>query len=242
MTMNFPEFLPGKSGQTRDVGLSEMRSPAMHGPLPLPSSQRFGLYRNGLKRLFDIAAIVLAAPFVAPLLGLLAVVTAADGGSPLYSQLRVGKGGREFRMLKFRTMVHDAERKLEAHLAADPEARREWDETQKLQNDPRVTRVGRFLRSSSLDELPQLWNVLCGDMSLVGPRPMMVQQQAMYPGNAYYLLRPGITGHWQTAGRNRTSFEARAAFDAAYEQELSLATDLRILARTVTTVVNCTGV
>ena len=120
-------------------------------------------------------------------------------------------------------------------------ARAEWDETQKLKNDPRITPFGRFLRKSSLDELPQLWNVFVGDMSLVGPRPMMLNQQALYPGTAYYALRPGITGFWQTAGRNRTSFEARAEYDTSYEAELSLATDVKILARTVSVVVNGTG-
>jgi exopolysaccharide production protein ExoY len=117
----------------------------------------------------------------------------------------------------------------------------EWDVTQKLKHDPRVTRFGQVLRRSSLDELPQLWNVLIGDMSLIGPRPMMTSQVALYPGKAYYSLRPGITGHWQTAGRNSTSFEARADYDTAYERDLCLGNDLRILMRTVTVVLKATG-
>jgi len=127
------------------------------------------------------------------------------------------------------------------HLTASPAARAEWDSTQKLKNDPRITRFGQFLRKSSLDELPQLWNVLLGDMSLVGPRPMMTSQQSMYSGTAYYALRPGITGYWQTAGRNATTFEARAGFDTAYEADLSLGTDVKLLVQTVGVVMKATG-
>jgi exopolysaccharide production protein ExoY len=144
-------------------------------------------------------------------------------------------------MWKLRSMVCDADARMEDYLASNPDARLEWDSTQKLKADPRITKVGKFLRKCSLDELPQLWNVLLGDMSLVGPRPMMINQQQMYPGMAYYALRPGITGYWQTAGRNRTTFEARAEFDDAYEAELSLMTDVKVLAATVAVVVNGTG-
>jgi len=130
---------------------------------------------------------------------------------------------------------------LEYHLRKDPEARREWDEAQKLKRDPRITRIGRFLRKSSLDELPQLWNVLKGDMSLVGPRPMMVDQEALYPGRAYFELRPGITGPWQVSDRNESSFADRARFDNQYLDSLSLSVDLTILFRTVAVVLRCTG-
>lgn len=176
-----------------------------------------------------------------PVVLVLAILVARDGGSPFYSQMRIGKGGRAFRMWKLRSMVVDADQRLEAWLAANPAARAEWDSTQKLRNDPRVTRFGHFLRRSSLDELPQLWNVFIGNMSLVGPRPMMLNQRDLYPGTAYYALRPGVTGYWQTAGRNRTTFEARAEYDAVYEEQLSLMTDLRILARTVSVVLRGTG-
>lgn len=206
-----------------------------------PGYRQRGLYRRGLKRALDVAAVLLAAPFVVPLVAGLAAGVAMDGGRPFYTQPRVGKGGRVFRMWKLRSMVVDADARMEAHLAADPEARREWDETQKLRRDPRVTRFGRFLRKSSLDELPQLWNVLTGDMSLVGPRPMMPCQQPLYPSKAYYEMRPGITGYWQTAGRNKTTFAARAHYDAVYERELSFSTDVRVLMNTVGVVVNGTG-
>lgn len=203
--------------------------------------RRSGIYRNFFKRAFDILAILAALPVVFPVILGLAVIVAREGGRPFYSQLRVGRGGRSFRMWKLRSMVTDADQRMEAYLEANPEARVEWDSTQKLRNDPRITRFGHFLRRSSLDELPQLWNVLRGDMSLVGPRPMMLNQRDIYPGKAYYALRPGVTGYWQTAGRNRTTFEARAEYDAIYDQKLSLPTDLGILARTIAVVLKGTG-
>jgi exopolysaccharide production protein ExoY len=200
-----------------------------------------GPYRRLFKRLLDVTAILMAVPVVVPLVAVAAVLVARDGGSPFYTQMRVGLGGRRFKMWKLRSMVCDADARMEAYLESDPAARQEWDSTQKLKADPRITRFGKFLRKSSLDELPQLWNVLIGDMSLVGPRPMMVNQQGLYPGTAYYALRPGITGYWQTAGRNRTTFEARAEYDDAYEAELSLVTDVKVLAATVGVVVHGTG-
>jgi lipopolysaccharide/colanic/teichoic acid biosynthesis glycosyltransferase len=205
------------------------------------SYRKRGIYRHGAKRFLDMLVVILAAPFVVPLVAIMAMAVARDGGSPFYTQDRVGKGGRVFRMWKLRSMVMDADARMVEHLAADPEARREWDETQKLREDPRITPFGQFLRKSSMDELPQLWNVFIGDMSLVGPRPMMTCQTALYPCTAYYEMRPGITGYWQTAGRNKTTFAARAHYDAAYERDLSFATDLAVLARTVGVVLKGTG-
>jgi lipopolysaccharide/colanic/teichoic acid biosynthesis glycosyltransferase len=228
MTISYPEF----------------KGPRDLPPPGLPQgtrSRRPGLWRNGLKRAFDVAAVLLAAPVIVPLVLTLALLVARDGGQPFYTQFRVGRGGRPFRMWKLRSMVRDADARMAEYLDANPDARAEWDSTQKLRADPRITRFGQFLRKSSLDELPQLWNVLTGEMSLVGPRPMMLNQQALYPGTAYFALRPGITGYWQTEGRNRTTFEARADFDAVYERELSLMTDLRILVRTVGVVWRGTG-
>lgn len=205
------------------------------------SYRQRGIYRNGFKRILDVVIVLLAAPFVLLVVGVMALLVARDGGSPFYTQNRVGKDNRVFRMWKLRTMVVDADTRMIAHLAADPEARREWEETQKLKSDPRITPFGRFLRKSSMDELPQLWNVLIGDMSLVGPRPMMTNQTSLYPSAAYYEMRPGITGYWQTAGRNKTTFAARAHFDSAYERNLSFVTDIGILARTVGVVIRGTG-
>lgn len=239
MTLSYRDPLRGLA-----VRYSAAQSQELDGQAPeiaaLP--RRRGLYRNMFKRALDICAIIAAVPVIVPVVAGLAVVVAREGGQPFYSQTRVGKGGKPFRMWKLRTMVTDADQRMEEYLAANPEARAEWDSTQKLRHDPRVTRYGHFLRRASLDELPQLWNVLKGDMSLVGPRPMMLNQQAMYPGTAYYALRPGLTGYWQTTGRSRSTFEARAEYDAAYEAELSLQTDLRVLAATVGVVVKGTGV
>ena len=148
------------------------------------------LYRRVLKRWMDVGFVLMALPFVAPVVLVLVVVLKLTGHSPFFTQERVGLGGRTFRLWKLRTMVADAEARLQDHLQKDDAARREWDDYQKLSCDPRITEFGQFLRKSSLDELPQLWNVLVGDMSLVGPRPMLVDQQELYPGSAYYALRP----------------------------------------------------
>lgn len=234
MTVSFPD-LPPKS--VTPVATSRNGAPKAFERRKRP----FGLYRDLFKRVFDITAVVLAAPVVIPVVAGLALAVARDGGSPFYAQKRIGKGGRVFRMWKLRSMVRDADEQMKKLLESDPLARAEWDATQKLRKDPRVTQIGQFLRRSSLDEVPQLWNVLIGDMSLVGPRPMMVDQQDMYPGTAYYELRPGITGYWQTAGRNRTTFRARAEYDTVYAEGLAFTTDMRILLRTVGVVVNGTG-
>ena len=198
-------------------------------------------YRDSGKRWLDIALVLVALPALIPLMIGLALVVAWDGGQPFYWQKRLGQGGRIFWMVKLRTMIPDAEARLAEHLARDPTALAEWTERQKLFNDPRITRVGHFLRRASLDELPQLWNVVKGDMSLVGPRPMMPGQCDLYPGTAYYRLRPGVTGFWQISARNSSSFAARAHFDAAYNQRVSLRTDLVVLIRTVRVVLRCTG-
>lgn len=200
-----------------------------------------GLYRSAGKRIIDIVFVIAAAPVIVIVVMILALVIARDGGSPFFSQMRVGRDGRSYRMWKLRTMVTDADTRLDTHLASDPDARDEWDRTQKLRNDPRVTRFGRALRKSSLDELPQLWNVLTGDMSLVGPRPMLPSQQPLYPGSAYYNLRPGITGMWQVSSRNNSEFIERAAFDQEYEQRLSFLTDLRLIVATLAVVLRGTG-
>jgi len=168
-------------------------------------------------------------------------VVALDGAAPFYRQRRVGRGGKIFHLLKIRTMVPNAEGILQDYLAQNPEARREWDRNQKLRNDPRITRLGCFLRKSSIDELPQLWNVLRGNMSLIGPRPMMLDQRARYPGTAYYHLRPGITGLWQVSDRNQSSFAERAEFDTEYYHTLSLKTDWSIFWRTISVVLRGTG-
>lgn len=210
------------------------------GLLP-PLLSRPGLYRSGLKRGVDLLLVCLSAPVSLVVVLILALAVRLQGGKPFYSQDRVGQGGRIFRLWKLRTMVPDADARLEAHLAATPAARAEWDHCQKLKDDPRITPLGRILRKTSLDELPQLWNVFLGDMSLVGPRPMMPCQEQLYPGEAYYEMRPGITGPWQVSARNETGFAERARYDADYLARMSFLTDLRLLAATVRVVLRSTG-
>jgi lipopolysaccharide/colanic/teichoic acid biosynthesis glycosyltransferase len=215
----------------------------MQGNIPKFESRQnhSSLYRKGAKRCLDITLILMTLPISLPLLlGMIALV-AIKGGKPIYRQARLGRDGRVFHMFKIRTMVPGADALLASHLEKNHEARREWDETQKLKDDPRVTSIGRFLRKSSLDELPQLWNVLKGDMSLVGPRPMMVEQRAIYPGTAYFELRPGITGPWQISERNTCSFADRAAYDKSYLSSLSLSQDVSILLKTMSVVCRGTG-
>ena len=205
------------------------------------SKSRHGFYRHHLKRVFDVTAIILALPLVLPLIAVLALMIRRDGGPVFYSQDRIGLGGETFRFWKLRSMVTDADIRLQEYLAGNPGARAEWDSSQKLKNDPRITPAGRLIRKTSLDELPQLWNVVRGDMSLVGPRPMMPEQRVLYPGRAYYELRPGLTGYWQIGDRNNTSFSARAVYDTRYSLNLSFLTDIKVLLLTVITVVRGTG-
>jgi len=216
---------------------------ASHEDLPVYSAAQppIGMYGSFGKRAFDILLIVAALPFVLPLMAVLTAIIYVFEGSPFYSQPRIGLNGHAFRMWKFRSMVRDADRKLETCLAADPAMRAEWDLHQKLKHDPRITRLGRILRKTSLDELPQLWNVLIGDMSLVGPRPMMVDQHSLYPGTAYFRMRPGLTGPWQVSDRNDISFSSRAGFDADYEQKLSFGHDLGLIFKTAIVVLKATG-
>lgn len=222
--------------ETADSVLHPQKMTASHSPIGVRS-----FYARFMKRPLDILAVLLSLPIVVPVVLVLLAVILWHGDKPFYTQLRVGRSGRSFRLWKLRTMVEDADKRLEEYLASNPEAKAEWDLTQKLKQDPRITSSGRFLRKTSLDELPQLWNVLCGDMSIVGPRPMMLEQAQLYPGADYYRLRPGVTGLWQISDRNNSSFAARANFDAEYAAKLSLRGDLGIIAKTVGVVVRCTG-
>ncbi|MBC7142653.1 MAG: sugar transferase [Rhodobacteraceae bacterium] len=198
------------------------------------------------KRLLDLTLLTLMIPVVLPLIAAILFVTALGGGRALYSQIRVGRDGRLFRCWKVRTMIPDADAALARILRDDRALAEEWRKTQKLARDPRVTRFGALLRRTSLDELPQLWNVLNGTMSLVGPRPFTPEQRELYRnGRAdadYYRLRPGLTGLWQVSRRNRGSFGERSAYDSVYRTHMSLWTDLSILARTVIVVLRATGV
>lgn len=209
--------------------------------LQISGAGRKSLYASYFKRFFDIALVIASAPIVVPFVAILAFLVALDGHKPFFRQMRVGKDGRIFSMWKLRSMVHDADEKLRVHLENDESASAEWNQKQKLIDDPRITPIGRLLRKTSMDELPQLWNVFVGEMSLVGPRPMMPSQKKIYPGVAYYTLRPGLTGYWQISDRNQSSFAARAVFDNQYQKDVSLRTDLSILASTVSVVLRGTG-
>lgn len=209
---------------------------------PAQTDRAKSIYASMFKRGLDIVGASLAIVLALPVFVLLALALWIEGGNPFYNQPRLGKGGRLFRMLKLRTMVPDADRRLSAFLAADPELKQEWDLTQKLKTDPRITPLGRLIRKTSLDELPQLLNVLKGDMSLVGPRPMLPDQLPLYlHPSAYLAVRPGISGLWQVSARNDGNFEIRAEIDKRYVETLSATGDLRILVATVGAVVRGTG-
>ena len=184
----------------------------------------------------NIGVAIAALLFLLPVMLLVAlVVYAQDGGPILFAHQRIGLNGRRFYCLKFRSMAADAEERLAALLAADPAARAEWQRDHKLRNDPRVTRVGDFLRKTSLDELPQLLNVLRGDMSMVGPRPIVEAEVAKYGHRFrdYCAVKPGITGLWQVSGRSDTSYRTRVALDCVYARRRNVGLDAYIIACTV---------
>jgi lipopolysaccharide/colanic/teichoic acid biosynthesis glycosyltransferase len=183
----------------------------------------------------DIVLALALLIVLAPVLLAIAVCVACSSGFPvIYRQRRIGRAGKPFTFFKFRSMCRDADRVLDQHLRASAAARTEWGDFQNLNSDPRVTRVGAMLRRLSLDELPQLWNVLRGDMSLVGPRPCMERQVSLHAdGWAHYCaMRPGMSGLWQVSGRNRLTYRERVALDIDYVERWSLGLDLLILVRT----------
>lgn len=192
--------------------------------------------RSALKRMIDIigasVGLVLVAPFLLPVMFL---IRYHDGGPAIFAQERVGHGGKIFRCYKLRSMVVDAADRLQEVIDSDPAAREEWDRTQKLTNDPRITRLGKFLRKSSLDELPQLWNILRGDMSIVGPRPIVDYEVPKYGTDFIYYtdVRPGLTGPWQVSGRSDTSYDERVKLDVKYVREWSVFKDIVVIVKTI---------
>jgi len=220
--------------------------PRQHRP-PAPSAARTiasqaPVYTRWGKRALDVVLVIAGLPVILPVIAICVVLLSIQGGNPFYLQRRLGLNGKPFSMLKLRTMVPDAEHLLDRHLASDPALRREWDRTQKLKHDPRITPIGRFLRRTSLDELPQLWHVLTGEMSLVGPRPMLPQQAEIYGDmRAYTAFRPGLTGQWQVMERNESDFTCRAEADRTYAQNCSLWTDVNLIVRTFGVVLDGTG-
>ncbi|GJD54710.1 sugar transferase [Methylobacterium dankookense] len=198
-----------------------------------------------VKRALDLTVAVTAMVVLGVLILMIAAAILVMQGRPiLIRHPRIGRGGATFPCLKFRTMVNDADAALSRHLAADPAAMLEWKATHKLRDDPRVTPLGRILRQTSLDELPQFINILRGEMSLVGPRPIVAAEIPRYGGGIveYKSVRPGLTGLWQCSGRNDVSYERRVLLDREYVRTWSLAGDIRIMLKTVPAVLNSRGV
>lgn len=194
-----------------------------------------------VKRVIDIVLAFSAILLLAPLFLLCCITNGIFSPGPiLFRHQRVGFQGKTFSCLKFRTMVTDAEKRLNEYLEANPDAKAEWLESQKLRDDPRVTPLGSIFRKTSLDELPQLFNVLKGDMSIVGPRPVTQAELPYYSVNlpAYMACRPGITGLWQISGRSSTTYEARVAYDTFYSRNWSLALDAKIIVGTIPALLN----
>ncbi|MGA8164703.1 MAG: sugar transferase [Waddliaceae bacterium] len=198
-----------------------------------------------IKRLFDVCGSIILLIVCLPLFLVISlVIKLTTSGKVIYSQVRIGRGGRPFRFLKFRTMYQDADNQIKKILASDPKKLQEWTLTYKLKQDPRVTPIGRFLRKTSLDELPQLWNVLKGDLSLVGPRPVVHEEIIKYFGakaTKILSIRPGITGIWQVSGRNDTTYNTRIKLDEEYVDTQSWLLDLKILLKTIPCMISARG-
>lgn len=204
---------------------------------PLPLQEPIPVRHLPLKRicdiLFSLTALIFSLPLTIPIL---MVTRLSSPGPAIYGQLRIGRGGKPFKCYKFRTMYADAEERLQFILKNDSTLRQEWLTTRKLKNDPRVTRIGNFLRKTSLDEIPQFLNVLKGDMSVVGPRPVVSEEITTHYGpKAHKILtvRPGITGIWQVSGRNDTSYAERVALDEYYVDHRTLWVDFKLFSKTI---------
>jgi Undecaprenyl-phosphate galactose phosphotransferase WbaP len=230
--------IEGSYSYTESVGQSLARS---HRANRAPSD--FFRYRV-IKRCFDVLLVLVSAPVTLPLLTIVSVVVMLSSRGPVfYSHRRIRRNGAFFSMWKFRTMCVNSAEVLEDYLARHPDAHVEWNQTHKLRRDPRITALGVFLRRYSLDELPQLWNVLMGQMSLVGPRPIVAAEVEKYGDSfdCYCRVKPGLTGLWQVSGRSELSYDARVALDCDYVKNWSLTQDLVILLKTFSSVVNQDG-
>jgi lipopolysaccharide/colanic/teichoic acid biosynthesis glycosyltransferase len=211
-------------------------------PYLIPRSPSRGLYPFG-KRVFDMVGAAAGIFVLSPLILVIVCCILSTGSSPIFRHRRVGRFGEFFDCLKFRTMVKDADQVLQRLLDSDRLVKEEWLRDHKLKNDPRITRIGRFLRKTSLDELPQLWNVLLGQMSLVGPRPVVPDELLRYGRKipVYLSTRPGLTGLWQVSGRNEVSYRRRVALDVCYVKSRSVILDTYILIKTVPAVIAKSG-
>ncbi len=212
-------------------------------PRPIPTAFAPTGLAAATKRILDVLGAILLGIVFAPLIVVIVFMMRKSGASVIYRHRRVGRGGQMFCCLKFRTMVPNADQVLRELLDRSPDLQAEWVRDHKLRNDPRVTRLGRFLRRTSLDELPQLWNVLRGEMSLVGPRPVVREELLRYGRNVstYLAAKPGITGLWQVTGRNDTDYRRRVVLDTYYVRNQNLLLDLYILMKTTAVVLGGSG-
>jgi len=228
----------------RDFGNADLAVQAESVRVPRQRALEFALYRGIGKRSFDLLFLLMVSPFVVPVIFILAAFVKLDGGPAFYAQRRVGRNGRVFQFYKLRSMHVNADELLVKLCRENPDIAAEWETYQKLRHDPRITKIGHFIRKTSLDELPQFLNILKGDMSFVGPRPFMPSQQMLYEGangSVYFQMRPGLTGPWQVSGRGESSFAARVRYDNFYHRKLSFLTDLVLILRTFTVVLKSTG-
>lgn len=196
------------------------------------------------KRVFDLILTICGGLFILPFMCIIAAFIYFDSPGPvIYKQKRIGQNGKEFDFYKFRSMVIDADKVIDEYLEKNPEAKREWQRNFKLKYDPRVTRIGRFIRKTSVDELPQLWNVIKGDMSLVGPRPLLPNEVKRYGAyiEDYILVPPGLTGVWQVSGRSDTTFEERVQMDSWYIHNWTIWIDIVYLAKTFLVIIKSKG-
>ena len=222
----------------------ENRSHSMQETL-LPFHEHYTVKHIPIKRIFDLAFSLLALLIGLPLFLLIAAAIRLNSkGRAIYSHQRIGRGGKAFSCYKFRSMYADADARLQGLLERDPTLKKEWLETRKLKNDPRVTPVGNFLRKTSLDELPQFWNVLKGDLSIVGPRPVVKDEVIHYLGEKapkILSIRPGLTCIWQVSGRNDTSYSKRIQLDEHYVDNYSLLLDLKLICKTIPSMIYSKG-
>jgi Undecaprenyl-phosphate galactose phosphotransferase WbaP len=231
----------------REVSIKEMELHKFFGhDLIVLNNRRSSTIGSKLlyKRVFDLIGAALLLLFLSPLMLLVAALVRLDGGPALYGSPRIGREGKVFRALKFRSMVPNADKVLRELLERDPVLRQEWEESFKLRCDPRITRVGRFIRKTSIDELPQLLNVLRGEMSLIGPRPLLLDEREQYTGRAFELYRqvtPGLTGMWQVSGRDDLEYYRRIELNNWYIKNWSPWVDLVILAKTLLVVIKGSG-
>lgn len=224
----------------------------MDSNLDLPSNtliaprihDRNSVSKDRVSRVLDISLILFAAPYIILAFLVIAILIKLDSPGPIFfRQRRIGRFGRKFQIYKFRTMFQNADQHLQNYLDNSPELKAQWLTTHKLKEDPRVTRLGSLLRKLSLDELPQIWNIIIGDMSLVGPRPIVDAEVEKYGKcfDLYIQVRPGLTGLWQVSGRNDTTYERRVELDEYYIRNRSLKLDLQILWKTVSVVLKKDG-